>query len=248
MSKRLPIEKALGIRFGGEELYVWAFTHRSYAYENGGLPTNERLEFLGDAVLGLVVTDVIYRAFPLPEGQLAKLRAATVNMNVLAEVARELGVGEAVRLGRGEELSGGRDKSSILADTLEAVLGAIYLDKGLSRAAALVRRLFEHRVMEAAGRGAALDYKTSLQELAASSLGGMPSYAIEEEGPDHAKRFTATVSVAGTAYGSGKGRSKKEAEQQAAREAFESLAADRMVAGTGDADPGPEAAPLPPAG
>ncbi len=198
-TKRQPIEKALGIRFGGEELYVWAFTHRSFAYENGGLPTNERLEFLGDAVLGLVVTDIIYRAFPdLPEGQLAKLRAATVNMNVLAEVARELGVGDAVRLGRGEELSGGRDKSSILADTLEAVLGAIYLDKGLSRAAALVRRLFEHRVMEAAGRGAALDYKTSLQELAASSLGGMPSYAIEEEGPDHAKRFTATVSVAGT--------------------------------------------------
>jgi ribonuclease-3 len=156
-------------------------------------------------------------------------------MNVLAEVARELGVGDAVRLGRGEELSGGRDKSSILADTLEAVLGAIYLDKGLSRAAALVRRLFEHRVMEAAGRGAALDYKTSLQELAASSLGGMPSYAIEEEGPDHAKRFTATVSVAGTSYGSGRGRSKKEAEQQAAREAFESLAADRMVTGTGDA-------------
>ena len=234
--KRQPIEKSLGIRFGGEELYVWAFTHRSFAYENGGLPTNERLEFLGDAVLGLVVTDIIYRAFPdLPEGQLAKLRAATVNMNVLAEVARELGVGDAVRLGRGEELSGGRDKSSILADTLEAVLGAIYLDKGLSRAAALVRRLFEPRVMEAAGRGAALDYKTSLQELAASSLGGMPSYAIEEEGPDHAKRFTATVSVAGTAYGSGKGRSKKEAEQQAAREAFESLATDRMVTGTGDA-------------
>ena len=137
-SRRQPIERALGIRFGGEELYVWAFTHRSFAYENGGLPTNERLEFLGDAVLGLVVTDIIYRAFPdLPEGQLAKLRAATVNMNVLAEVARELGIGEAVRLGRGEELSGGRDKSSILADTLEAVLGAIYLDKGLSRAAAL---------------------------------------------------------------------------------------------------------------
>ncbi len=235
MSKRLPIEKALGVRFGSQELYIWAFTHRSYAYENGGLPTNERLEFLGDAVLGLVVTDIIYRAFPtLPEGQLAKLRAATVNMNVLADVARELGVGAAVQLGRGEELSGGRDKSSILADTLEAILGAVYLDKGLPRAAGLIRRLFEARVMEAAGRGAALDYKTSLQELAASSLGGMPSYAIEEEGPDHAKRFTATVSVAGVAYGSGKGRSKKEAEQNAAQEAFEALAASRMVAGTAE--------------
>jgi ribonuclease III len=235
LTKRQPIEKALGIRFGNQELYVWAFTHRSYAYENGGLPTNERLEFLGDAVLGLVVTDVIYRAFPgLPEGQLAKLRAATVNMNVLADVARELGVGAAVQLGRGEELSGGRDKSSILADTLEAILGAVYLDKGLPRAAALIRRLFEARVMEAAGRGAALDYKTSLQELAASSLGGMPSYSIEEEGPDHAKRFTATVSVAGVPYGSGKGRSKKEAEQNAAQEAFETLATERMV--TGDAE------------
>jgi ribonuclease-3 len=238
LSKRQPIEKALGVRFGNQELYIWAFTHRSYAYENGGLPTNERLEFLGDAVLGLVVTDIIYRAFPnLPEGQLAKLRAATVNMNVLADVARELGVGAAVQLGRGEELSGGRDKSSILADTLEAILGAVYLDKGLARAAALIRRLFEARVMEAAGRGAALDYKTSLQELAASSLGGMPSYSIEEEGPDHAKRFTATVSVAGVAYGSGKGRSKKEAEQNAAQEAFEKLAASRLVNGTAEGDP-----------
>ena len=199
---------SLGIELA-DDLLTLALTHRSYAYEHGGLPTNERLEFLGDSVLSIVVTERLYREHPdLPEGQLAKLRAATVNMNVLAEVARELGIGDAVRLGRGEELSGGRDKSSILADTLEAVLGAIYLDKGLSRAAALVRRLFEHRVMEAAGRGAALDYKTSLQELAASSLGGMPSYAIEEEGPDHAKRFTATVSVAGTSYGSGKGRSK----------------------------------------
>jgi ribonuclease-3 len=251
------LEQALGVRFDRPELRDAALSHRSYAFEQGLPVTNERLEFLGDAVLGLVVTDIIYRAFPdLPEGHLAKLRAATVNMNVLAEVARELGVGDAVRLGRGEELSGGRDKSSILADTLEAVLGAIYLDKGLSRAGALVRRLFEHRVMEAAGRGAALDYKTSLQELAASSLGGMPSYAIEEEGPDHAKRFTATVSVAGTSYGSGKGRSKKEAEQQAAREAFESLAADRMVTGTGDAgqveivpvDRADPASPAPPTG
>jgi len=241
--KRLPIERALGIRFGNDDIYVRALTHRSYAYENGGLPTNERLEFLGDAVLGVVITDLIYRAFPLlPEGQLAKLRAATVNMNVLADVARELGVGEAVRLGRGEELSGGRDKSSILADTLEALLGAVYLSRGLPRTAALIRRLFEQRVMEAAGRGAALDYKTSLQELAASSLGGMPSYAIEEEGPDHAKRFTATVSVAGTAYGSGQGRSKKEAEQHAAREAFEALAASRMVTGSEDAEDAEDAA------
>ena len=222
------------------ELLERALTHRSFAYEQGGLPTNERLEFLGDSVLGVVVTEHLFVSYPdLSEGQLAKLRAAVVNSRALADIARQLDLGAVIHLGRGEESTGGRDKSSILADTLEAVLGAVYLDKGLSRAAALVRRLFEHRVMEAAGLGAALDYKTSLQELAASSLGGMPSYAIEEEGPDHAKRFTATVSVAGTAYGSGKGRSKKEAEQQAARQAFESLAADRMVSGSGDA--GPEA-------
>jgi ribonuclease-3 len=226
--RRTEIEKRLGIRFGDEALYGRAFVHRSYAYENGGLPTNERLEFLGDAVLGLVITDMIYRAFPdLTEGQLAKLRAATVNMNVLADVARELGVGDVVRLGHGEELSGGRDKSSILADTLEAILGAVYLDKGLTRAAKVIRRLFETRVTEAAGRGAALDYKTSLQELSASSLGGMPVYGITEEGPDHAKKFTATVSVAGVPYGSGQGRSKKEAEQHAAREAYEQLVSER---------------------
>src|SRR4029453_6259583 len=141
--RRTALEKALGVRFGNEEVYARAFVHRSYAYENGGLPTNERLEFLGDAVLGLVITDMIYRAFPnLTEGQLAKLRAATVNMNVLADVARELGIGDVVRLGHGEQLSGGRDKSSILADTLEALLGAVYLDRGLARAAKGLRRAF----------------------------------------------------------------------------------------------------------
>jgi ribonuclease-3 len=244
--RRSSIEKALGIRFGNEELYGRAFVHRSYAYENGGLPTNERLEFLGDAVLGLVITDLIYRTFPdLTEGQLAKLRAATVNMNVLADVSRELGVGDAVKLGHGEELSGGRDKSSILADTLEAVLGAVYLDKGLTRTAKLIRKLFEARVIDAAGRGAALDYKTSLQELAAASLGGMPSYGITEEGPDHAKRFTAVASVAGVDYGTGHGRSKKEAEQHAAREAYERLVGQQStdngpvrVAGNGPASGG----------
>lgn len=241
--RRSALERALGVRFGNEELYTRAFVHRSYAYENGGLPTNERLEFLGDSVLGLVITDMIYRAFPdLSEGQLAKLRAATVNMNVLADVARELGVGEVVRLGHGEELSGGRDKSSILADTLEALLGAVYLDRGLSRAAKVVHRLFESRVHEAAGQGAALDYKTSLQELAASSLGGLPVYSISEEGPDHAKRFTATVAVAGASYGSGQGRSKKEAEQRAAREAYtyltSSLPPSGVVGSPGDTSSG----------
>ncbi|MGV2386199.1 MAG UNVERIFIED_CONTAM: ribonuclease III, partial [Thermobifida fusca] len=146
------------------DILTRALTHRSYAYENGGLPTNERLEFLGDSVLGLVVTDTLYRTHPdLSEGQLAKLRAAVVNMRALADVARELGIGRYVRLGRGEEATGGRDKSSILADTLEALIGAVYLDRGLDEASALVHRLFDPLIARASGLGAGLDWKTSLQ-------------------------------------------------------------------------------------
>jgi ribonuclease-3 len=225
LSKRLPIEKALGVRFGSEELYVWALTHRSYAYENGGLPTNERLEFLGDAVLGLVVTDIIYRAFPdLPEGQLAKLRAATVNMNVLAEVARELGVGQAVRLGRGEELSGGQNKSSILADTLEALLGAVYLDAGYERARAVVHAHFAADVEEHLTVGLR-DYKTQLQELTQRLFRETPAYTlVEESGPDHEKRFVSEIAIGGRTRGRGVGRSKKTAEQAAAMEALATLA------------------------
>ena len=142
--------------------------HRSFAYENGGLPTNERLEFLGDSVLGLIVTDTLFRSYPdLPEGQLAKLRAAVVNMRALAGVARGLDLGSYVRLGKGEEGTGGRDKSSILADTLEAVIGAVYLDQGLEAADALVHRLFDPVIARSARLGAGLDWKTSLQELTA---------------------------------------------------------------------------------
>src|SRR5690606_24613023 len=136
-------QQSVGIEVA-PDILTRALTHRSYAYENGGLPTNERLEFLGDSVLGLVVTDTLYRTHPdLPEGQLAKLRAAVVNMRALADVARSLGIGRYVRLGRGEEATGGRDKSSILADTLEALIGAVYLDRGLDEASALVHRLFD---------------------------------------------------------------------------------------------------------
>lgn len=198
-----------------------ALTHRSYAYEKGGLPTNERLEFLGDSVLGLVVTDTLFHKHPdLPEGQLAKLRAAVVNMRALAEVARGLDVGRYIRLGRGEEGTGGRDKSSILADTLEAIIGAVYLDKGMAEAAALVHRLFDPLITRASGLGAGLDWKTSLQELTASEGLGVPEYQVEESGPDHQKSFQAVVRVAGETYGSGEGRSKKEAEQQAAEAAW----------------------------
>ncbi len=203
-----------------------ALTHRSYAYENGGLPTNERLEFLGDSVLGLVVTDTLYRNHPeLPEGQLAKLRAAVVNMRALADVGRELDLGRYVRLGRGEEATGGRDKSSILADTLEALLGAVYLDRGLDVAADLVHRLFDPLIEEAATLGAGLDWKTSLQELTATGAMGVPDYVVTESGPDHEKVFTAVVQVAGDAYGEGTGRSKKEAEQEAAASAWRRIRA-----------------------
>jgi len=201
-----------------------ALTHRSFAYENGGLPTNERLEFLGDAVLGLVVTDALFRGYPdLPEGHLAKLRAAVVNMRALAGVARGLHLGDYVRLGRGEEGTGGRDKSSILADTLEAVIGAVYIERGLDEASALVHRLFDPVIAHSARLGAGLDWKTSLQELTAAGLLGVPEYHVDESGPDHQKSFRAQVRVGGRVYGSGRGRSKKEAEQQAAEAAWSAI-------------------------
>jgi ribonuclease-3 len=215
------LDRALGLTFHDGALRLASLTHRSYAFERGLSVTNERLEFLGDAVLGLVVTDMAYRSYPdLPEGSLAKLRAAIVNMTALADVARGLGLGGLVLLGKGEEQSGGRDKSSILADALEAVFGAVYLDRGLGTAREVIERLFRPR-MEAWVRGEGdRDYKTILQELASQELRSMPEYRIEDRGPDHEKEFTATVFLGGEPLGTGIGRSKKEAEQQAAREAF----------------------------
>ncbi len=215
------LERSLGVRVGDDDLLKTALTHRSYAFEHGGLATNERLEFLGDAVLALVVTDFIFHELPdAAEGRLAKLRAAAVRTSVLAEVGREVGLGAFVRLGRGERASGGAGKDSILADTFEAVLGAIYLARGFDAASKVVQRLFVARLRDLATRGAALDYKTSLQELAAARFSALPVYALEEEGPDHAKRFTATVQVGGDVFGEGTGHSKKVAEQAAAREAY----------------------------
>jgi ribonuclease III len=206
------------------ELLERTLTHRSYAYEHGGLPTNERLEFLGDSVLGLVVTESLFRRHPdLSEGQLAKLRAAVVNMRALADVGRRLGLGDFVRLGRGEETTGGRDKSSILADTVEALIGAVYLACGFEVATALVHRLVDDLIDASAQLGAGLDWKTSLQELTSAYAMGVPEYQVSEEGPDHAKTFTATVLVQGTVYGSGHGRSKKEAEAGAAAAAWRAL-------------------------
>ena len=208
-----------------------ALTHRSYAYENGGLPTNERLEFLGDSVLSLVVTDTLYKGHPtLPEGQLAKLRAAVVQMSTLAEVAaRELNLGSFVRLGRGEEGTGGRDKPSILADTLEAVIGATYIDCGLDEASGLVHRLFDPVIERSALLGAGLDWKTSLQELTADRGLGVPEYHVRDSGPDHQKMFRAVVKVGARDLGEGEGRSKKAAEQLAAEAAYLFITADDAV-------------------
>jgi ribonuclease III len=228
---RDPAELAsvLGVPLG-DEILERALTHRSYAYENGGLPTNERLEFLGDSVLGLVVTDTLYRGYPnLPEGHLAKLRAAVVNMTALAGVARGLDLGAYIRLGRGEEGTGGRDKSSILADTLEAVIGAVFIDCGLAQARDLVHRLFDPVIERSAQLGAGLDWKTSLQELTAARLLGVPEYAVDESGPDHQKSFRAFVKVGGNVLGTGEGRSKKAAEQQAAEAAWMAINADIAV-------------------
>ncbi|MGZ4120358.1 MAG: ribonuclease III [Actinomycetota bacterium] len=218
------LERRLGVVLRDRDLWEQSLTHRSFAYERGGLPTNERLEFLGDAVLGVVVTDQLYEEFPnQPEGDLAKMRAALVNMTVLADVGREIGLGEAVKLGRGEEMTGGRDKSSILADTLEAVFGAVYLDRGIRKARRVILDLFIPRIRGQVEGGVVHDYKTTLQELAAAQLSTLPEYSLSESGPDHAKRFKAVVSLSGVSYGSGAGRSKKEAEQAAARVAVERL-------------------------
>ncbi|KGN36720.1 ribonuclease III [Knoellia subterranea KCTC 19937] len=207
-----------------EALLGRALTHRSYAYEAGGIPHNERLEFLGDSVLGLVVTDTLYTTHPdLTEGQLAKLRAAVVNMRALAAVGRTLGLGDYLHLGRGEESTGGRDKDSILADTVEAVIGATFTSAGLEAAGALVHHMLDPLMARSATLGAGLDWKTSLQEISALHNAGPVEYVLEEDGPEHAKTFTARVLVGGEEHGTGEGRTKKDAEQKAAAQAWQAL-------------------------
>ncbi|SDT19644.1 RNAse III [Nocardioides scoriae] len=246
------LREALGSPVLAPELLQLALTHRSYAYENGNLPTNERLEFLGDSVLGVVVTETLYRSHPdLSEGRLAKLRAAVVNARALAQVARTIDLGVHVHLGKGEESTGGREKASILSDTVEALIGAVYLSGGFTEAADVVHLLFDPMLEAAAALGAGLDWKTSLQELSAVHDLGVPEYVIEADGPDHMKTFTARVRVAGRLHGHGIGRSKKEAEQQAAESAYSTLHPElTAVAGPGgeaasDATTGagPDAAP-----
>ena len=228
LSRRLPQ------RFRDDDLLVRALTHRSWCAESPGGESNERLEVLGDAVLGMVVTDHIYRTYPrLPEGELAKIRATVVSAVVLAEVAAELQVGEALRLGKGEDSSGGRHKTSILADAIEAVIGAVYLDAGWEPVAELVLDLLADRITEAASGPGGTDYKTRLQELSATRFETLPRYSVTERGPDHAKHFSAEVEV-GDRRGTGEGKSKKQAEQAAAQMAWEALVTS--FAENGDAE------------
>ncbi|MCX7619225.1 MAG: ribonuclease III [Acidimicrobiales bacterium] len=223
----LDLQQRLGYAFEDVELLALALTHRSWCAEHAGFDSNERLEFLGDAVLGMVVTDHVYRAYPeMSEGELAKLRAAVVNAAVLAEVAVELDLGSALRLGKGEDASGGRSKQSILADAMEAVIGALYLDGGYRPARNFVLRLLEERIAEASSGPGGQDFKTQLQELSARRFEQLPEYVTRDEGPDHQKRFFATVSVRGEVLGEGEGRSKKQAEQAAAHAAWRRLVDD----------------------
>lgn len=203
------------------ELLLLALTHRSFAYENGGIATNERLEFLGDSILGQAVTFRLFRDHPeLDEGELAKRRASLVSSAALAEVARKLGLGRYIRLGRGETLTGGADKPSILADTVEAIIGAVYLDRGGDVATPFVLSLITPLMSDPDRFGASMDPKTSLQEIAAKRGAPPPVYTISESGPDHSKHFVATVSVGTLVEASGEGSSKKQAEMAAALEAW----------------------------
>jgi ribonuclease-3 len=221
------LERALGYAFRDRSHLENALVHRSYCAEHDVAESNERMEFLGDAVLGLSVTDHVFAAYPtLPEGELAKLRASVVNAEVLAELATEVGLGPALRLGKGEDASGGRTKASILADAMEAVIAAVYLDAGWEAADELVLRLLGGRIREGAAGPGGHDYKTRLQELAARRFDQLPRYHVRAEGPDHSKQFYASVTIAGEVRGEGEGRSKKQAEQAAARSAWDRMGND----------------------
>jgi ribonuclease-3 len=235
---RTPLLEALGVDLP-DDLLTLALTHRSYAYEAGGLPTNERLEFLGDAVLGLVITAEIFTKYPdRSEGELAKLKSAVVNTQALARIARNFtadGLGAYLLLGRGEVASGGAQKSNLLADAVESLLGATYVQYGHEVARDVIVRIFSEVLETAANLGAGLDWKTSLQELAAARRLGVPSYVVSSTGPEHDKHFTARAVVDGKDLGTGEGHTKKEAEQQAAAAAYKAL--DVMAAGEESAAP-----------
>jgi ribonuclease III len=216
----------LGWQVSDAEWLTRSLAHRSWGAETPGGDSNERLEFLGDAVLGLVVADYLFRTYPtLPEGELTKVRASVVNSATLADVAASLDVGDALLLGKGEGRSGGREKPSILADAMEALIGAVYLDQGWEAASDLVMRLLGDLIEQAAVGPGGRDYKTRLQEVCARRFDELPCYRVTDKGPDHAKSFDASVRIGGQVWGTGQGRSKKQAEQAAARMAWTAVMA-----------------------
>jgi ribonuclease-3 len=220
-------QKDLKIKFKNPTLLKQALTHRSYIYEKGlpEIESNEKLEFLGDTILGYIITTIIFDRFPdLAEGDLSKLRARLVNTSLLAEIAKEVNLGDWLILGYGEEQSGGRKKTSILGNSFEALIGAIYMDSGLHAAKEYVGSTFDKWIEVESGKEASTDHKTKLQELSAKKFGLAPVYRIlSAEGPDHKKTFHAEVSVGKNVYGQGHGSSKKESEQEAARKALKIL-------------------------
>ncbi|MGI8333821.1 ribonuclease III [Actinomadura scrupuli] len=236
------LQESLGVTFSDTQLLELALTHRSYAYERGG-QNNERLEFIGDSVLDFVIASTLFDRYPaVPEGVLAKLRAAVVNQRAVAEVARSCNVGAYIRLGTGEESSGGRDKKSILGDTMEALIGAVYLDRGDEEVFAMVLRLFGGLIDRAVARGVpALDWKASLGALA-SALGlGKPEYVCTGSGPEHNRTYRATVTVGGKPYGPGNGRSTLKAAETDIAEAVYTILQHQAAhsPGNGEAGQGP---------
>ena len=233
------LEDALGVRFNDRSLLLGSLAHRSWCAEHERSPSNERLEFLGDSVLGLVVTHYVFENFPdLPEGQLSEVRAGVVNSRVLAEVAQEIGLGAHLLLGKGEDAAGGRAKQSILADAFEAVVAAVFLDSGMPATRDLVLRCLRERIGEAVAGPGGRDYKTRLQELAAARSIGRPRYVVRDEGPDHAKHFFAAVFFGDENFGEGDGGSKKLAEQGAAWVAWTRLNDEEVTGERGDGDAG----------
>src|SRR3954468_15742939 len=230
------LQDRIDVQFVDEEILMSSLAHRSWCAEHERSPSNERLEFLGDSVLGLVVTHYVFEYFPsLPEGQLSEVRAGVVNAQVLAEIALELDLGAYLLLGKGEDAAGGRSKQSILADAFEAVVAAVYLDRGFAIARDVVLRCLQDRIADAAAGPGGRDYKTRLQEITAARALGRPRYVVRDEGPDHAKHFFAAVYVTDRLYGEGEGRSKKQAEQAAAWVAWTRLQEEAGEQGDDDA-------------
>ena len=230
MADLAALQQTLGVSFKDISLLEQALVHSSYINENPGfaLTSNERLEFLGDAVLGLIVAEKLYQDFPqLTEGEMTKLRAALVRRDTLAQMSRAIRLGDHLYLGKGEEAGGGRHKPLNLAGAMEAVIGAIFLDQGSSTAGDFILRLLEVELEKVVSQGVAVDYKSELQELIQAREQKTPSYhVVEVTGPDHDKRFTVEVRLGEAVLGRGSGKSKKAAETEAARSALEQLSAN----------------------